>query len=615
MVMLEKKYDIWIQWYVTKYCNLDCDYCIAKKNSYLCTKPAKPDDHSDIDTPLFLKSLNKTGKTFHITFTGGEPFLVPNLIDACKEITQDHFISINTNLISDKIGYFAEKIDPSRVCFVYASFHMDELEKKKKVDMFIDNYLLLKEKGFIIAASAVAHPSILGKINKYKALLLKHDIKLSFVPFIGNYDKKKYPMAYSKDQIAKLGFSREDISRYDWKGKPCNVGVNSAFVNAEGDAIGCIVNKNQIGNIYDNISFKKNMVLCKHSFCPCPMPSLNKVLYNNALMMDNTGKNIPNTNFRHTYLTLKKAGIYTLAVIEDVYLYAYHGIKNLFKKTEKRKINTQNLQAIITCVDYSDYLTITLSENLKVLKNITVITSTKDKKTQRLCKLLDVDCIVTGSFYHDGADFNKGRAINEGLKKITTPGWVVLLDADIVLPKNLHSLLDGKKLDIHSIYQCNRYHCSSYEKFLKLKKGKITLDKLGGKKILCKYGYGFFQIFNLRHFLGSDTHIYPENFSDAGFVDVAFSNKFDSKHIKKRFLRKKDLNPFNMKPDIKPQPHCCLKDINVIHLDHGFSLNWHGRKTKEFIDKSEQENIINIQRKCCAYQFAKKFKKTILMRT
>jgi organic radical activating enzyme len=63
-----------------------------------------------IDIPVLLRTLDATGKIFKIGFSGGEPFLVPNIIDACVALMEKHYIELNTNLTSLKIKEFAERI-------------------------------------------------------------------------------------------------------------------------------------------------------------------------------------------------------------------------------------------------------------------------------------------------------------------------------------------------------------------------------------------------------------------------------------------------------------------------------------------------------------------------
>jgi len=115
-------YDAWLEWTINNACNLHCDYCwfnlgeddyLAKEDSleeisgFFCAKGS-----NEINLVLLRKALNKADKVFRVGLTAGEPFLVPNIVDACAEITEKHFLSINTNLISDKIEDFAERINP-----------------------------------------------------------------------------------------------------------------------------------------------------------------------------------------------------------------------------------------------------------------------------------------------------------------------------------------------------------------------------------------------------------------------------------------------------------------------------------------------------------------------
>ena len=79
-----------------------------------------------------ISTINSTAKTFRISFTGGEPTLIPNFVEACRAITQKHYISFNSNLISKNIKRFIEEIEPERVLHIHASFHYDELIEMDK---------------------------------------------------------------------------------------------------------------------------------------------------------------------------------------------------------------------------------------------------------------------------------------------------------------------------------------------------------------------------------------------------------------------------------------------------------------------------------------------------
>ena len=55
------------------------------------------------------------------------------------------------------------------------------------------------------------------------------------------------------------------------------------------------------------------------------------------------------------------------------------------------------LHIIMTCVNYSDFLVISLAENTKIIdpKFITVITDSNDKLTQEVCRVYGVNCVIT----------------------------------------------------------------------------------------------------------------------------------------------------------------------------------------------------------------------------
>ena len=59
-----------------------------------------------------MGSINKTNKIFKIEFTGGEPFLIPNIIEACEELTKKHYIEIISNFTSDRITEFCRVRSP-----------------------------------------------------------------------------------------------------------------------------------------------------------------------------------------------------------------------------------------------------------------------------------------------------------------------------------------------------------------------------------------------------------------------------------------------------------------------------------------------------------------------
>jgi len=288
-------WNICLMWRVTNRCNFDCFYCI---NKLIPLK--KPDKISKINISCFLKTLKKTKKIFLINFAGGEPLLVPNFIDACKKITEKHFITINSNLFSKQIKDFSEEINPERVAFINASFHLEELKKRNLIKNFISNFSLLQKKGFKIRASVVAHPLILPKIREYKDFFRRNNINFTFILFCGEYKGKYYPRAYTLRELSNLGFNKKELKKYERFGKLCNTGYNLLVVSEEGEIYPhCSPMKRSLGNIYKKINFKKDLTICPYPFCSCPPEiidphtfelSLNAILKLQFLLDKNIGK-------------------------------------------------------------------------------------------------------------------------------------------------------------------------------------------------------------------------------------------------------------------------------------------------------------------------------------
>jgi len=270
-----QNYDAWLHWDVTKRCNLDCDYCFGKITD------AKVKVNS-INIDKLIASLDKNEKIFRISFTGGEPTLVPNFVEACKSITEKHLISFNSNLIMSNIVKFANEINHERVLHIHASFHFDELFSKNLFEKFVNNYHLLKNKGFNIYAEAVAYPKIVNSVENIIQFANENSINLTFAPFYGNYEGKTYPESYSQSEIELFGISQSQIACFAQKGNICNAGFNAAVVFSNGNIYPCHQIKTKIGNIYEGFSFADKLIECPSKKCGCPLNEYDEYLFGHA---------------------------------------------------------------------------------------------------------------------------------------------------------------------------------------------------------------------------------------------------------------------------------------------------------------------------------------------
>lgn len=203
-----------------------------------------------------------------------------------------------------------------------------------------------------------------------------------------------------------------------------------------------------------------------------------------------------------------------------------------------------DLECIICCVNYSDILKDTICYNIKIIKNITIITSPDDLDTISLCKKYKLNYIVTNLFYDktqihfdirkclsplwwsqyldnlNSNCFNKSKAINYGIKK-TNKNWILLIDADIILPTDIKSLnLDN--LSKNALYSCKRYVYDTKNEFLKKENGYYD-----------KWQFvGFFQLFNKNSINFTKNYYgYDERFNYADKSDITFMIKWHEKKL------------------------------------------------------------------------------------
>lgn len=271
-------YDICLRWSVTNQCNFNCTYCTSIKGQ----KPIR------IEISPLLEVLERTNKTFRIDFIGGgEPFMVSNIIDACKKLTQKHYVMFITNLVSDKIKQLADEVDPQRVMYLSGSFQIKQLQERKLVGRFVENYNYCKERGFELHTSIVAYPEILNELEEWISFLKTNGIEDTVIsPYFGNYKGKEYPRDYSTEEIVILSKSCEKFKDYiaasNSNNELCNAGFNIASVDQQGNVRACKKIRESLGNVYKEIRLKDRMTVCSQEQCNCPVRSFDKYLFQKA---------------------------------------------------------------------------------------------------------------------------------------------------------------------------------------------------------------------------------------------------------------------------------------------------------------------------------------------
>ena len=215
----------------------------------------------------------------------------------------------------------------------------------------------------------------------------------------------------------------------------------------------------------------------------------------------------------------------------------------------------KKLEGVVVCVGLSHHLEVSLPYNVGHFDRLVVVTSPEDTKTQELVNRLGATLVISSGYKKDGAPFNKGAMLNEGLKALAFDDWVLFLDADIVLPPTLRTDLEKLVLNPGCLYYTARNNIPAgfgkddvlnlvnhWDRIMSLPAGNPDDNRMP---------WGYFQLFNVQaHALREKgRELCCNTFISAGAVDNNFQN----------------LWPWSKK---KPLP-VERRQFNVLHLSHG----------------------------------------------
>lgn len=238
------------------------------------------------------------------------------------------------------------------------------------------------------------------------------------------------------------------------------------------------------------------------------------------------------------------------------------------------------LEAVLVCNQYVDLLAVTVLHNLAHFDRLVVVTSDEDNDTPNLCEQFGVECIISTKMRtHEGrgikprrrGPFNKGAMLNDGFAVLSQRDWILVTDADIVLPENFRDHLEATELDIDLIYGCRRDNVTDLKAFIKTPGDCPRSPELDAKgKEARNIGVGYFQLFNANADTFDEREIaYNETWGHAARSDREFARGvFGKKSIKN------------------------LEWLRVLHLMPGeYRQNWKGRQaTPEEIEILKQPN-------------------------
>lgn len=241
--------------------------------------------------------------------------------------------------------------------------------------------------------------------------------------------------------------------------------------------------------------------------------------------------------------------------------------------TDASSVNSRQLEAVIVCDKYSDFLEVTLPHTLRNVNRLVVVTSKDDYDTKKLCARFDVTCVEGWNFKRDS--FDKAKAINHGLAHLRCSDWLLHLDADIILPDVFADwFTTSNTLKTQNIYGVDRFDCKSQDQLNKVfakgwvharKDWRFMINPPHALKFCTRVAHsdyegwlpiGFFQLWH-----GSERTRYPlKPGASAERTDLLFAANWP------------------------PENRILIPDFYAIHLttESGMGENWKGRSTPKW---------------------------------
>lgn len=254
------------EWNIVYACNFRCSYCIfagkweeyGPRNVFL-----------GVDGWMKIwERINRLSGRCSILLTGGEPFIYPEFIELIRRLSQVHYpINISSNGSGD-LEKFVAAVDPRRVS-VTLSFHpefndLDDIIRKKK---------FLKSRGFEgDYINLCCYPPFVVKLDAWVKQARDQGEMLKVIPYMGPFEGKQYPDAYTTEEKKKLGIDAVWEGNVKRRGRFCKAGMKSALIFPDGKVARCgqVGERLLVGNIFDeNFKLFDRMIPCDVEYCPC----------------------------------------------------------------------------------------------------------------------------------------------------------------------------------------------------------------------------------------------------------------------------------------------------------------------------------------------------------
>jgi MoaA/NifB/PqqE/SkfB family radical SAM enzyme len=283
------RYDVEADFVLLRTCNYRCDYCFvpAARLGEKIVVHASP--------AAWSEAFDRTGKTWMIHITGGEPTFYPGFAELAALLSRRHYLSLNTNLTGREVAGFAKEVDPARVALVNAGYHPAERHARHGDDLFLRNAAMLKERGFPIMISVVATPEVLADYDAVIAAVAATGLAPMPKALHGHYRGARYPKAYGAEHRAEfrrrslaaercypdlfghrglhptidLTRDREHLDRRTrYVGQPCAAGKDMVRIDPDGTVHRCAAGMPSMGNLLQGTWERATEAKpCDRSYC------------------------------------------------------------------------------------------------------------------------------------------------------------------------------------------------------------------------------------------------------------------------------------------------------------------------------------------------------------
>ncbi|PRQ02408.1 hypothetical protein ENSA5_23350 [Enhygromyxa salina] len=122
-------------------------------------------------------------------------------------------------------------------------------------------------------------------------------------------------------------------------------------------------------------------------------------------------------------------------------------------------------EAVVVCVDYADFLGLTLPRMLACFDELAVVTVGEDEQTQALARSHGARLVVSPRRNFKGLAFNLPALLNDGFAALRKSGWLVKLDADIYLPPGFERSMRETMTDPDKLYGAQRFFAEDRASF------------------------------------------------------------------------------------------------------------------------------------------------------